>query len=247
MKISVITATYNSAKTISDCISSVQNQNYPDIEHIIIDGASRDKTIEIINSQPNRVKKIISEPDSGMYNAMNKGIRLSSGDIVGILNSDDFFCDRDVIEKIVKAFEGTSIDAIYGDVQFINPDNINEIVRFYSSKNFNLKKFRFGFMPAHPSFYVRRKYFEMLGYYKEDYKIAADYELLIRFLFVNKLRFRYLEMPFVSMRPGGISTKSLKSTFVLNNEIIRACRDNGIKTNLIYVYSKYLIKIFEFF
>jgi glycosyltransferase involved in cell wall biosynthesis len=246
-KISLITVTYNSSKTISTCISSVMSQTYQNIEHIIIDGASKDSTIEIIKSLPNRISKIVSEPDDGIYQAMNKGIRHATGDIVGVLNSDDFFCSNNVIETLVKSFDNENVDAIYGDIQFINPNNINKIVRYYSSKKFNLKKFKFGYMPAHPSFYVRRKYFDLLGYYKEDYKIAADFELVCRYLFVNKLKSSYVEMPFVSMRPGGVSTKSIKSNIILNNEIVRACKENGIETNLIYIYFKYFIKIFELF
>lgn len=247
MKITIITPTYNSANTIIHCVSSVDNQTYPDIEHIIIDGGSKDNTLELIDSQQNRVKKMISEPDNGIYDAMNKGIKIATGDIIGILNSDDFFCDNFVIEKIVAAFREKNIDALYGDVKFVNPSITAKIVRYYSSKTFIPKKFKYGFMPAHPSFYVKKEFFEKLGYYKDDYEIAADFELLIRFLFVNKLRSGYLEMPFVSMRPGGVSNKSLNSTFILNKEIIRACRENGIKTNLFFVYSKYFIKVFELF
>jgi glycosyltransferase involved in cell wall biosynthesis len=246
-KVSLITVSSDSFKTIKHTIDSVLDQTYPNIEYIIIDNASTDGTVDKVKSYENKISKFISEPDKGIYNAMNKGIKLATGNIVGILNSDDFFCNKNVIEKVVAAFQNKDVDSIYGDVQFIDPANINKIIRFYSSKNFKPRKFKFGFMPAHPSFYVKKKYFELLGYYHEDYKIAADFELLIRFLLVNNLRSSYIEMPFVSMRPGGVSNKSLKSTYILNKEIIRACRENGIKTNLFFVYSKYFIKFFEFF
>jgi glycosyltransferase involved in cell wall biosynthesis len=247
LKVSIITVCRNSKVYIKDAIESVLSQTYSNIEYIIIDGASIDGTPEIVKSYGNKINKFICEPDKGIYNAMNKGIKLATGNIIGILNSDDFFCNDKVIETIVATFYRKQVDAIYGDVQFVNPDNIQKIVRYYSSKNFNLNKFKFGFMPPHPSFYVKREFFKVLGYYKEDYKIAADYELLIRFLFVNKLRSGYIEMPFVSMRRGGISNKSLKSNYILNYEILKACRENGIKTNFLYVYSKYFIKVFELF
>jgi glycosyltransferase involved in cell wall biosynthesis len=244
-KISIVTVTLNSSETIAKCIASVTNQTYADIEHIIIDGASKDNTIDIIKSFPSRVKKIVSEPDKGIYDAMNKGIKLATGDIVGILNSDDFLCNDNVIETIVMAFINKDVDAIYGDVQFINATDTNKIVRFYSSRNFSPKKFKFGFMPAHPSFYVKKENFEKFGYYKEDYKIAADFELLMRFLLINKIRSEYIGKVIVSMRTGGISNKSIKSNYILNKEIYRACKENGIKTNYVNIYSKYLIKVFE--
>lgn len=246
LKISIITVSYNSKKTIKETIESVLSQTYPNIEYIMIDGSSTDGTIDIIKSFRNKIHKFISEPDNGIYNAMNKGFKLATGDIVGILNSDDFFYNSTVIEKVAHVFLTAGIDVVYGDVQFVDPKNINKIVRYYSSKSFNPQKFKNGFMPAHPSFYAKRELFEKLGYYKENYQIAADYELLIRFLYKNKLKSKYLEMPFVSMRTGGISNKSLMSNYILNKEIIRACRENGIKTNLINIYSKYFIKIFEY-
>jgi len=227
------------------CIDSVNLQTYASIEHIIIDGASKDNTVEIINSHPNRVRKLISEPDKGMYDAMNKGIKLASGDIIGILNSDDYFCDNYVVEKIAKTFMEENIDALYGDVRFVNPSDLNKIVRYYSSKKFNPDKFKNGFMPAHPSFYVKRKFFEIYGNYKIDYKIAGDFELLLRFLYCNKLKCKYLEMPFITMRTGGISNNSIISNYILNKEIYRACKENRIKTNYVNIYSKYLIKVFE--
>jgi len=247
MKISIITATYNSADTIIGCISSVNNQTYPDIEHIIIDGGSNDNTFQLIDSQNSRIKKKISEPDNGIYHAINKGIKFATGDIIGILNSDDFFNDNYVVEKIAKTFQEENIDALYGDVKFVDPSDIGIIVRYYSSKKFNPNKFKFGFMPAHPSFYVKREFYQKIGNYKEDYKIASDFELLIRFLYHHQLICKYLEMPFVIMRTGGVSNKSFRNRFILNKEILRACRENGISTNSFNIYSKYITKIFEHF
>ena len=245
--VSIITVSYNSSATISDTIKSVLSQSYANIEYIIIDGSSTDNTIELINSFGDKISKFVSEPDLGIYDAINKGIRLAKGDIVGILNSDDFFYDNNVIEKVVQAFNEFDIDAVFGDVQFVDQIKISKTVRFYSSKHFDVRKFKFGFMPAHPSFYAKRDLFETIAYYKTDYKIAADFELLVRFLAINKIRYKYLEMIFVSMRAGGVSTKSIKSNFILNKEIVRACRENNIRTNYFYIYSKYFTKVFEFF
>ncbi|MFC2152107.1 glycosyltransferase family 2 protein [Bacteroidota bacterium] len=245
MKVSIITVVFNNVLTIKTAIESVLNQTYKNIEYIIIDGASADGTLEQIKLYRDKVDKIVSEPDKGIYNAMNKGIRLATGDIIGILNADDFFSNNQVIQKVVEAFAIQETDTIFGDVQFINSSNENKIVRYYSSKRFKPQMFKYGFMPAHPSFYAKKELFEKFGYYKEDYLIAADYELLIRFLYKEKLKYRYIETPFVTMRTGGVSNKSLKSRFVLNKEIIRACKENGIRTNSFKIYSKYFRKVFE--
>ena len=247
IKVSIITVSFNSVATIPDTINSVVNQSYPNIEYIIIDGASSDGTRDVINSYGQKITKFTSESDNGIYDALNKGIKLASGDIVGILNSDDFFYNSMVIEKIVKAFIDNRVDAVIGDVQFVDPVQTSKVVRYYSSKKFNLSKFRFGFMPPHPSFYVKRELFEKLGYYKTDYKIAADYELLLRFLSIHGIKCKYLGIPFVSMRTGGVSNKSISSNITLNKEIARACRENGLRTNYLFIYSKYITKVFEFF
>lgn len=246
MKVSIITVVHNNASTIKNAIESVINQSYQNIEYIVVDGASTDGTIEIINNYKHLIAHFISEPDAGIYNAINKGIKLATGDIVGILNSDDFFCSKNIIEKVVNEFLKDNIDAVYGDVQFVNPNKENKIIRYYSSKRFKPSMFKYGFMPAHPSFYAKRSFFNDLGYYKETYKIGADFELLLRFLLKNNLKAKYLEMPFVTMRTGGVSNRSFKSNLLLNKEILQACRENNVKTNLIKIYSKYFIKVFEF-
>lgn len=246
-KVSVITVCFNNISTIKDTIDSVLGQTYKNIEYIIIDGGSTDGTVELVKSYGNRISKFISEPDKGIYDAINKGIKLASDDVIGVLNSDDFFYNNNVIERVAQTFNGNEINAVYGDIQFVDPIKISRIVRYYSSKHFNIGKFKFGFMPAHPSFYAKKELFEKLGYYKTDYKIAADYELLIRFLYVNKIKYEYLEMPFVSMRTGGVSNKSICSNLILNKEILRACKENGIRTNYLNIYSKYFLKLFELF
>lgn len=245
MKISIITVCYNSAATIRDAIESVLSQDHVDVEYLIVDGNSKDGTLEIIRSFGDRIARWISEPDGGIYDAMNKGIALATGDVVGILNSDDFYFDNGILSRVAEAFEDLQVDSVFGDLIFVHPDNLNKVVRTYSSKGWHPGKFARGFMPAHPTFFVRRKYYERHGLFKTDYKIAADYEMLIRLLYVHKLTYRYLPLTMVKMRKGGVSSNGLRSNIVLNNEIIRGCRENGIKTNIFKVYPKYFVKLLE--
>jgi glycosyltransferase involved in cell wall biosynthesis len=248
MKISIITVSYNSSSTIRDTFESVLIQNYQDIEYIVIDGNSKDNTVDIIKEYEPQFKgkiKWISEPDKGLYDAMNKGIRMASGDVVGIINSDDFYHKNDVISQVAEAFGDKNIQAVIGDVRFVKDNNLDKTVRYYSSKNFKPSLFRFGFMPAHPTFFTYKSYFDKYGYYKTDYKIAADYELLIRFLHKHKLNYKYLHLDFMKMRVGGVSTSSFKSNIISNKEIVRACRENGIYTNFPILVFKYFIKIWE--
>jgi len=245
MKVSIITTTYNSEATVKDTLESVKIQDYPNIEHILVDGRSTDNTVDIIRSFPH-VAQYVSEEDQGLYDAINKGIMMSTGDVVGILNSDDFFPDRNVISSIVRAFETHKVDAVYGDIAFVRPENLHKIVRYYSSKKFHPGKFAWGYMPAHPSFYAKKSCFEKLGYYQLDYKIAADFELLMRFFTNKKVRTFYLEKVIVYMRTGGVSNKNALSRFILNKEIIKACRENGVNTNMFLLSLKYLSKVFEY-
>lgn len=247
MKISLLTVCYNSASTIADSIKSVRSQDHKDIEYIIVDGNSKDGTKEIIQANEKAIDKWISEPDSGIYDAMNKAVKMATGDVVGILNSDDYYSDNTIISQVAAAFADPSVDAVFGDLVFVDPNNLSKVVRTYSSSHWSPKKFAWGFMPAHPTFFVRRKYYEQFGLFKTDYKIAADYELLIRFLFVHRLRYKYLPLKMVIMRKGGVSSRNLMSNVVLNNEIMRGCRENGIYTNTFMVYSKYFRKLFELF
>ena len=247
MKISLLTVSYNSAATIRDTIESIRKQDYPAIEYIVVDGNSTDGTVDIVKEHSTFITRWISEPDRGIYDAMNKALQLATGEVVGILNSDDFYFSNNIISQVAAAFNEPHVDAVFGDLVFVDPDNLQKIVRTYSSAKWNPSKFARGFMPAHPTFFVRRKYYEQFGLFKTNYKIAADYELLIRFLYVNKLRYQYLPITMVKMRRGGVSSRNLRSNIVLNNEIIRACRENGISTNVFKVYPKYFTKLFELF
>lgn len=248
-KISIVTVTYNSSKTLSSTIESVLAQRYPNIEYIIIDGLSTDNTTNIIHSYESSFNgrlKWISEKDNGLYDAMNKGIWMATGDIIGILNSDDFFTSNDVLEKVAAGFT-EEVDAVYGDLHFVRPDNLNHCVRYYSSKIFRRSLMRLGFIPAHPTFYCRRECFEKYGYYKTDYKIAADFDLLLRFIYVHNMRIKYLPMDMVTMRLGGASTNGFKSRMTGMNEHLRSFKENGIYTNRFILSFRYLYKLTEYF
>ena len=249
MKISLITITYNSEKTLADTIQSVLNQTYTDIEYILVDGASKDNTVSIIKQYEPLFEgrmKWISEPDKGLYDAMNKGIRMATGDILGILNSDDFFTSNEILQKNANAFlQDTKLDAVYGDVHFVNPDNLNKSVRYYSSKVFKRSLMKLGFMPAHPSFYIRRECFEKYGLYKTDYKIAADFEFLLRVIYKERIKTQYLPIDMVTMRTGGASTSGLESHKRIMKEHLRAFRENGIYTNVVLLSLRYVYKVIE--
>lgn len=245
MKISIITATYNSAAHISNCIASVHEQTCENIEHLIIDGASQDNTLEIINALPNRVTKIISEPDKGIYDAMNKGIKVATGEIIGTLNSDDVLFDKNVIAKVAETFrENPEIECLYGNLVFVNEDG--KIVRKWQSKTFQKGLFDRSWTPAHPTFYCRKEVFEKYGLYKTNYKIAADVEFMFRLMELNKVKSYFLDENIVKMSIGGVSTQGFKSTYIITRELQRAFTENGKKLNLLkYLFYKGL-KIKEY-
>jgi glycosyltransferase involved in cell wall biosynthesis len=245
LKVSIITVTYNSASTIRHTLESVSRQVYPDIEHIIVDGKSQDDTCEIIRSF-SHVNNWVSEHDNGLYDAINKGIRISTGDIIGVLHSDDFFPNENVVSRIAEIFREKKADAVFGDVAFVKPAKLDKIIRHYSSRKFHPNKFAYGYMPAHPSFYVKRKCYDDFGLYKLDYKIAADYELLMRFMHKHRISYAYAPFVMVHMRTGGVSNKSILSRYVLNKEIVKACRENGVNTNMARLSLKYFKKVFEY-
>ena len=247
--ISIITATYNSAETINDTIKSVLCQTNKDFEYIIVDGGSTDETIDIVKSYESEFSgrlKWGSEKDKGIYDAMNKGIKMASGDIIGILNSDDYYTSDDILQTIADAFKCQNVDAIYGDIHFIKDGVPDKCVRYYSSRLFSPFWLRFGFMPAHPSFYCKRDVFDKSGLYRLDYKIGSDYEMMVRLFRKHKISSRYVPKDFVTMRTGGASNSNLQSRLTLIKEDVKACRDNGIYTNELFICLKFLYKIFEF-
>ena len=210
MKVSIITSCYNRAATIRSAIESVLAQDYNDIEFIVVDGSSTDGSLDIIREYADRISIIISEPDHGMYEAINKGIRVATGEIIGLLHSDDFFYDNGVIGRIVKRIKRTHADFLYGDGLFVNPDNTNKVVRNWIGGGYRLWKVRHGWLPLHPTCYIRRDVMTRLGLYNESYKIAADSDLLVRYLLTGGLTVTYLNEYVVRMRMGGLSTDSAK-------------------------------------
>ncbi|MBO4304936.1 MAG: glycosyltransferase [Lentisphaeria bacterium] len=249
MKITIVTVSFNSAATIRDTFNSLLAQSYEDYEYIVVDGLSKDNTVDIIREyEPkfNGRMRWISEKDSGLYDAMNKGIKMATGEVVGILNSDDFYHRPDSLALVAEAFRQEETDAVYSDVVFVNPDNLGKIVRYFSSASFTPAKFRFGFMPAHPTFFTKKKFFEEYGYYKTDYHISADYELLVRFLYKFHMKTKYIPVDFMTMRMGGKSSASWRSRWILTYECIRAAKSNGLYTNLFLLLLKYPYKIFEY-
>ena len=210
MRVSIITSCYNRAATIRSAIESVLAQDYNDIEFIVVDGSSTDGSLDIIREYADRISIIISEPDHGMYEAINKGIRVATGEIIGLLHSDDFFYDNGVIGRIVERMKRTHADFLYGDGLFVNPDDTNKVVRNWIGGGYRLWKVRHGWLPLHPTCYIRRDVMMRLGLYNESYKIAADSDLLVRYLLTGGLTVTYLNEYVVRMRMGGLSTDSAK-------------------------------------
>lgn len=247
MKISIITATYNSAATIRDCIQSVNSQTYNNIEHIIIDGASKDNTLEIINSLPNRVITIVSEPDKGIYDAMNKGIKAATGDVIGILNSDDFFASNDVIENIVKEFSNDStLEGIYTNLYYVNQDNPDQIIRHWVSNSFKKRSFFKGWHPPHPTLYLRRDVYENYGNFNLDFSLSADFELMLRFFEKYNIKTKYLPITTIRMRLGGATSKNWQNVRNQNIQCINAFRTNGFRPPLLYPVYRLLPKLLQF-
>ena len=248
MKISVITATFNSGKTVRDTIESVLRQTHKDIEYIIIDGKSKDDTMEIVRSYESQFGeriRYVSEPDKGIYDAMNKGIAMATGDIIGILNSDDFYTSDDVLEQVARVMSDAEVDAVYGDVHYVNDAHLDKCVRYYTSRPFHRSWMRFGFMPAHPSFYCRREIYERFGMFDTTYKVAADFENLLRLIYVHRIRTRYIPKDFVTMRTGGVSTSGLHSHRRIMADHLRALRTNKVYSNVFLLSLRYLYKIGE--
>lgn len=247
MKISIITVCFNSEATIRDTIESVLAQTYPDIEYIIVDGASRDGTISIVEEYRNRIATVVSEPDKGIYDAMNKGIALATGHFVGILNSDDVFASQDTIAELVGFLsENPNLDGCYGDLIYVQRNDLSKVSRFYSSRNFRPWQVRFGLIVPHPTLYVKPSLLKKVGNYKLDYRVAADFEMMVRILNRGGKLGRNPRV-MVKMREGGISSTGFKWRVHQNFEIVRACRSNGIYTSMFMVMFKVPFKLATYF
>ncbi len=246
MKFSIITVTYNSEKYLADCIRSVHKQNYKNIEHIIIDGKSTDGTIKIIEDNVEHISHWISETDRGMYDAINKGLQLATGDVVGILNSDDMLATADVIRSIADCFETNKTDAVYGDLVYVAPENTQKVLRFWKGVSYKRFRFRYGWMPAHPTFYMRRELIQQYGLYENHYYTAADYEFMARYLYKYRISATYLEAMIVKMRTGGASNTNIKTRLRANRRDYLAMKKNKIPFPFLVSILKPLIKIPQF-
>jgi glycosyltransferase involved in cell wall biosynthesis len=247
MKFSVITVCFNSESSIQKAIDSVAGQSWPAIEHIVIDGASRDATVGIIQRNLHKIAHFVSEPDTGVYQAMNKGLKLATGDVIAFLNSDDVYQDAKVLETVARTMQDQGLDALYGDVEFFNAAAPEKTVRTYDSGRFSPSRIAWGWMPAHPALFVRRSIYEQFGFFQEDYRIAGDYEFVARIFKNGNLKSIHFSRVLVRMQTGGLSTAGLRATYLLNKEILRACRQNGITSNWLMVLSKYFFKVRELF
>ncbi len=227
MKFSIITATYNSQDTIKDAIISVASQTYQNIEHIIIDGASSDKTLSIINENSEINTKIISEPDKGIYDALNKGIKNAIGDVIVFLHADDIFAENTIIEKAAKLFSEKQTDSIFGDLQYVSKDDTNKIIRYWKSGEFTFSKLKKGWMPPHPTFFVKKEIYNKYGLFDTNFRIAADYDMILRFLGKYKISAAYLPEVMIKMRIGGESNKSIKNILWKMKEDVKALKKNG--------------------
>jgi glycosyltransferase involved in cell wall biosynthesis len=245
MKISIITVVLNGAKTVRETIESVLNQTYNNIEYIVIDGQSTDGTMDIINEYRDRISRVVSEQDHGLYAAINKGIDLAQGDVIGLIHSDDFYLDNLVIQRVADEFINKKVDSVFADLLYIKDNNVEKALRYFSTKNFTPEKLIYGLMPPHPTFFVKKDIYEKYGGYEVDYKIAGDYEMFVRLLYVNKISYAYINLPIIKMRVGGISSGGMKTKIACNMEVIRAIRANGVKTNHLVILKKYPIKILE--
>lgn len=243
--VSIITAVRNAEAHLAQSIESVRAQDYAPVEHIIVDGGSSDGTSVIIQRYANSIARHVSEPDEGIYDAMNKGIRMAHGEIVGMLNADDFYPRTDVISEVVRTFQGTGADAVFADLLVVDREKPEQIVRYYDSSGFHPARFAQGWMPPHPTFFALRRHYDTLGLYRTDYRIAADFELLTRFLARHGLSYARIPKVLVHMRAGGISSRNVKSNWILNREIVRACRENDIHTSMLKVLCKYPSKFLE--
>ncbi|MEO7623413.1 MAG: glycosyltransferase family 2 protein [Gallionella sp.] len=244
-RITVITVCYNSVGTIVDTLESIALQTYKYFEHIVVDGGSTDGTLAILREWTMHPILLVSEPDDGIYDAMNKGIALAKGEYIGMLNSDDYFAHPWVLEKIAGRFKANNLDAVFSCLDIVDPANLNRVLRKYRITTLNTFMLRIGAMPPHPTFYCKKSCYEKAGPYRTDYRIAADFEMLVRLLVKHHIAWEFIDEITVKMRPGGISSRGIKSNWVVNREIIRACTENGLYTNMFVLALKIPIRLLE--
>lgn len=246
MKISVVTVCYNAAKTLEQTIKSVLEQSYNNFEYIVVDGGSKDGTVGILEKYRERVR-YISEKDEGIYDAMNKGIRMATGEVIGIIGADDFYPDSEVLTRVAEAFSRNDTDSAYGDVKFVDPEDTTKVVRFWKDKAYNRANWLNGWMPPHIAFYLKKAAYDKYGLYKTEFTCAGDYELMLRMLYKNHLTSQYIPATLMTMRVGGTSSASLRHRYVANMEDRRAWRINGLKPKWYTLWMKPIGKIRQLF
>ena len=248
MKVTIITVVRNNVKSIEDCIKSVIGQTHKDIEYVIIDKGSTDGTVDIVEKYKDRIAVFVSEKDEGAYYALNKGLQIASGDIIGILHSDDVYENEHVIERVVNIFKGSnSIQAVYADLVYVSKNDINKVIRYWHSGEYDENSFVNGWMPPHPTLFIRKKIYDQFGVYNTSFKICADYELILRFLYKHKIVPYYLPEVIVRMRVGGLSNKNPIAMMRKSCEDYKAWKSNGLKASLVTIFKKNIIKIPQFF
>ncbi|MGZ3883305.1 MAG: glycosyltransferase family 2 protein [Bacteroidia bacterium] len=247
MKISIITITYNSAGTLEQTMLSVLSQTYKNIEYIIVDGASTDGTMDIVNKYKDRIAKIVSEKDKGLYDALNKGISMASGDVIGILHSDDFYTSNNVIEKIAGVFAASGCDGVYANLYYVDKNNTAKIIRKWNSGLYKEGLFINGWMPPHPTFFVKKACYETFGGFDLNFTSSADYELMLRFIQKHKIKLGYLPEYIINMRMGGQSNVTAKNRIIANLEDRKAWEKNGLRPRFYTLYLKPLRKLLQFF
>lgn len=235
-KLTLLTACYNSASTIKDTLRSVNAQKYADIEHIVIDGASSDDTVSIVEEAGERITQIISEPDKGIYDAYNKGLTHATGDVIGFINSDDFYCSDGVIDRVMEVFENSEIDACHADLVYVHPEHTDQIQRHWKSRPITRRALSGGFIPAHPTVFVRREVYDRVGNFDLNYRLAADYEFLLRTFFTHEVTSQYVPEVWVRMRAGGHTGGTAGSILAQNREIRAAQELHGVKCSTLRFY-----------
>ena len=243
--VTVITVAFNGAATLEHTIRSVIEQTYDNVEHIIIDGGSTDATLDILRKYEDSIDYWVSEKDEGIYDAMNKGIALARGDYIGVLNSDDYFADPSALENIATQLKTSNVDAVFSCLDIVDPTNLDRVLRKYRVSSFSPFMLRIGIMPPHPTFYCKKSCYEKAGTYRTNYRIAADFEMLARLLLKHHITWKFIHTTTVKMRSGGLSSSGIKSSWVVNREIIRACTENGLYTNTFMLALKLPIRLLE--
>lgn len=247
MKISIITVVFNNEKTIEDTILAVESQTHPDIEHIVVDGASTDGTMDVVRRHQGKIAKLVSEPDEGIFDAMNKGIKLATGEVIAFLNADDIYADNTVLEWVASVFADTSVEACYANLVYVDPVDLNKVVRFWKSQDFKPGLFQKGWVPAHPTFFARKKVYQQYGDYDVSLRLASDFELMLRFLEKFKVKSVYIPRVFVKMRTGGVSNNSIRNIIQQNMDIYRACKKNGVPVSPFFAFTKIISKLSQFY